>query len=167
MKKYEYILNGILYQATWFLCVFYPDELYCLGGLAITLSVHLMFQAHKSRELGIILLAASFGYSMDQLMDFMNFLDTSAKSNNSFYLIIIWVAFACTLRSSFKFIFKTFQRSLALGALAPLSYFFAQKIGVVKYADPLYLSMGIHILTWLILMSFFYKINTKLSAKHE
>ena len=167
MKKYQYITNGILYQITWFLCIFYPDKFYAWIAAAITLSTHLHFQKERLREFIIIIIAALMGYSMDQLMDFLNLLDTSAKSNSSTYLLIIWIVFACTFRSSFKFILKTYQRSLGLGLIAPVSYFLAQKIGVVKYSDPLYLAIISHMFLYSSLMSFFYLVNKKIGETNE
>jgi hypothetical protein len=166
MKNYEYILNGVLYQGTWFLCIFFPDEMYSWIAACVTLSVHLNFTSHKIKEFVIILIAGFMGYCMDQSMDLMGLLDTAAKSNHSTYLLIIWVVFACTLRSSFKFIFKTKLRPVALGLIAPLSYFFAQKIGVVKYSEPLYMGILIHMILYTSLMSLFYQVNKKLEFSH-
>ena len=167
MKKYQYITNGVLYQITWFLCIFYPDKFYAWIAAAITLSTHLHFQKEKWREFIIIIVAALIGYSMDQLMDFLDLLDTNANSNSSTYLLIIWIVFSCTFRSSFKFILKTFQRSLGLGLIAPLSYFFAQKIGAVKYSDPLYLAILCHMFLYSSLMSTFYLMNKKIGETNE
>ena len=167
MIKFEYILNGIFYQITWFLCIFYPDRFYAFIAAFLTVGLHLSFKSEKLRELIIILIAGICGYSMDQLMDYINILNTSAKSNSSLYLAIIWFVFACTLRSSFSFIFKTYVRAISLGVLAPASYFFAQKIGVVKYSEPIIYSIAIHMFTYVSLMTFFYRMNMKIGADHE
>ncbi len=161
MNKHEHLLNALLYQATWFICMLNPDSYFGLLSAIITLSVHLSFRVKRLKEFAIIASMASMGYCMDLSMDLLGFLDTSHNSNSNLYLLIIWLVFACSLRSSFCFIFKKYQYALLLGALAPVSYYFGQKLDRVEYFSPLTISMSIHAFLWISLMTRFFVFSKK------
>ena len=165
-KKYI-IANAALYQIGWFCCMLSSD-ITC--GLAVTLLavwLHMKVSEFPRRELIFIVIACLLGYGMDRAVQSGNWLNLQVTTSNSTYLLLIWILFASTLRSSFAFIMKYLHRAVLLALCAPAAYLIGQKLERVHYTEPVMPAMLIHSLSWSILMIVLYNINKKIFTSYE
>ena len=166
MKK-EYIINACLYQLGWFSCMLLPESFLGLLITLICVGVHLKFRAKWMNEIIFISIGTTLGYAMDFGMNYFNFMNITNDSNNSFYLVLIWVLFSTSLRSSTCFIFKKAHYCLILGAIAPIAYVGGQVLGRIKYTAPEVFSLAIHAIIWILTMLALFYLNKKFPVHQQ
>ena len=166
MKK-EYIINACLYQAGWFSCMLLPQSPL---GFVLTLTcvaVHLKFKKIWINEILFISIATITGYAMDKGMDYFELMNITTNNNNSLYLILIWVLFSTSLRSSSSFVFNKLNYCLLLGLIAPLAYVGGQALGRIKYSSPQLVPIAIHSSIWILTMLVLFYVNNKFPANKK
>lgn len=135
------VINALLFQACWLACVIGGDR-WAFAALLLLLAVHagwLLAQQEFSRELAIVLPVISAGISFDSLLLYSGWLDFSRHSSAviPFWLMVLWLAFACTLRHSLAGLIRHRWLALLLGGLgAPWSYYLGSQLSTVQVEAP-------------------------------
>lgn len=158
------ILNAILFQVGWFSCIFlsfWP----ALVITTIVLGVHLKLAEDYKNELKIIFPVGCLGFILDWFFAKLGFIDLNVSGGPVFYLFLLWLLFASTLNSSLKYLMNKPLSAALAGALAPLSYMAAEKIGRVKYAEETLGSMLLHAVMWSLYMLIVHKVYFSGSEK--
>ena len=86
---------------------------------------------------------------------------------NSFYLVVVWILFSTSLRSSSSFVFKKLSYSIILGAIAPFAYLGGQALGRIKYSEPQLFSVIIHSVIWILIMTAFFYFKKKFPVEKK
>ena len=160
-------LNAALYQVGWFCCMLIAEPLCGLITTALILTFHVSTGGECLKELSFIFTAATLGYSMDLALRGFGYIDLTVSTNGTAYLILLWVLFATSLRSSMLSILNHKKWALLLGISAPGAYWVGQNLGRVHYTEPLQYSLLIHALMWMMLMYLLYSFNKKFFPYHE
>ncbi|MFC3681542.1 DUF2878 domain-containing protein [Bacterioplanoides pacificum] len=142
------VINALLFQACWLACVIGGDP-WAFAALLLLLVVHagwLLTRQEFSRELVIVLPVISAGIAFDTLLLHVGWL--SFADHNSavipFWLMVLWLAFACTLRHSLAGLIRRRWLALLLGGLgAPWSYYLGDKLGAVNATTEGLIAIGL------------------------
>lgn len=152
------ILNFILFQVAWFVCVAGAAAGRPLLGVAVTFFVLLWhsYQAKKYKlELKLIISVVSIGAIFDQMMLSFHFIDYAnhgwSNSIVPIWILALWLGFATTLNVSLAWMQGKTTIAVLFGAVGgPLAYLGAQKLGAVvlpSLTSYVVLSIGWAILT--------------------
>ena len=115
-------LNAALYQVGWFCCMLIAEPLCGLIATALILIFHVSTGGECLKELSFIFAAATLGYSMDLALRGFGYIDLTVNTNGTAYLILLWVLFATSLRSSMLSILGWFCRP-SLGPTSVITTF--------------------------------------------
>ncbi|WDE98999.1 DUF2878 domain-containing protein [Lentisphaera profundi] len=166
-SKSHKIFNALLYQVGWFACMIIANPIYGAIAMLVMIALHLSFVKERVKEFVFIIVAASMGYGLDIALSKMAYLDLTIKTSGTYYLLILWILFSTTLRSSMSVVLTKRKWAVLLGLSAPWAYWVGQNLGRVHYTEPFILSMSLHALLWALLMCFLYYFNDKLFGHHE
>lgn len=124
-----FLINGLLFQCAWFVCVLTEDALW--GGLAalVCIGVYAIFlksfcnQVRPEREVIWLIALALIGIGFEKVLFGLNLLEISQYSQQTLFgvnawLVCIWLAFSSTFRFCFSFLVKDLR-------IAPFAGFFA------------------------------------------
>ena len=165
-KSHKY-LNAVLYQVGWFSCMLIAEPICGLIATILMIVLHLTADVDGSKEIIFIILAASLGYGMDLAISKMGYLDLTIGSSGTFYLVLLWLLFSTSLRSSMNLVFSKRKWAILLGICAPWAYWVGQNLGRVHYTEPFISSMVYHAFSWALVMYCLTILNHKLFADHE
>lgn len=148
------IVNGLLYQAGWFLCILGGN--FIAGAATILIiALHLTWVSKYSSEWRWLILVLGIGVIIDSLM----FATGVLKNINGnlfmpFWLICIWLLFATTIRHCFAFLNRSLWLCLAVGLLfPPLTYYAGAKLnGTVQLGFSSYTSIIVIACVWACLL---------------
>jgi hypothetical protein len=111
---YRKLVNGLLFNASWFLIVFFHEDTMAIGVLIAHLTIHhLVFEPRKSEYL-LIAGVLSFGLVVDQAIFALGILGTSAGGLAPLWFTALWGILATTLCHAFE----ALQRRLWLAGVA-------------------------------------------------
>lgn len=145
MSKAKVIINFVLFQAAWLVCVL--GAAYQLPWLAfvvalILVGVQLVWTPQPSQELSLLLLATVIGAVFDQLLLNHGVIQYQAHGWGGagvqagivpIWIIGLWIAFASTLNVSLRWLRDYRVAQVLMGAIGgPLAYYAAQKLGAVN-----------------------------------
>ena len=158
------IFNGIWFYATWFSAVWGQNELLPLT-IALLL-LHAFIQRHHPAEFLLILIVASIGIEIDQLLSWSGFFIFKGSVWLPAWLLLLWCAFAATLRHSLNFLADSPGLAATFGAVGgPASYFAGVQMGAVEFGYDTLVSLSALAIIWAVLLPFFFQINRWLSRK--
>jgi len=137
------IFNFVSFQLLWWACVLSAgtgkeDTLLCLIGLLTLLHLHWVEVWEQSLPL---ILTALTGCIFDQVVYSMGWVSFDNQSEAISYIptwmIGLWLAFACTLNVSMRWLQHQLTLAALLGAIfGPLAYVGAEKLGAITLPGP-------------------------------
>lgn len=148
-------VNFVLFQGGWFAGVILAGNghpwLATFALLAVVL-VHLLFVRDRRLESKVLLAAIPFGFVVDSVVASSGALAYSGQLSPYLcppWIVAMWVLFAATFLHSFSWIVGRVALAAVLGAVAaPLSYLAGQRLGAVKFGEPLERSIPIIASVW-------------------
>jgi len=133
------IINFILFQAAWFICVLGAS--YNQTYLALTLSIIILlihFSLIKKRMLDVklIIIAGLIGLLFDgALLNFDLIIYNDPGLPYPFtpiWIVMLWMTFAMTLNHSLAWLSQKYYLSILFGAIGgPLAYIAGEKLGAI------------------------------------
>jgi hypothetical protein len=146
------VINFVLFQAGWLVCVLYPG-LGAVGVVALIVAFHLAFISQaRMAELQFIGAGVVIGGLLDGLWFNIGVLDNGIEEFQltPVWILGLWAAFSTTLSHSLSWISAKPWLPFACAPIAgPFAYWSASKMGAVELPD-LALSLGALALGWLV-----------------
>ena len=130
MKRF-WLINLVLFQATWFVSAIYTDRAWpCL--IAIVL-LHLLLSPTIKEDIRLLILLP-IGVAVDKVLIDLGVFHTSAEVF-PLWLMLIWVMFIISFNHSLKWLMAMpLALSALIGAIAgPLSYRLGAEIGALEW----------------------------------
>lgn len=147
------LLNFVLFQAGWLVCVIYPS-VQSLLVVAGVLAVHFaLVSHHRALELQFIGAGIVLGGLLDTLWLQIGVLETTDADSQIAppWLLGVWAVFMTTLCHSLGWIGRSRWMKWVLPPLAgPFAYWSASKLGAVSLPDPGFSLGALAIGWWLI-----------------
>ncbi len=148
-------VNFVLFQGAWFAGVILAGNgrpwIATFTLLAVAF-VHLLFVRDRRLESKVLLAAIPFGFVVDSVVASSGALAYSGQLSPYLcppWIVAMWVLFAATFLHSFSWIVGRVALAAVLGAVAaPLSYLAGQRLGAVKFGEPLERSIPIIASVW-------------------
>jgi len=161
------LVNVILYQAVWFLCVF-KENSGALIALAF-LVVHLYFSTCRYRDIRMMALLLAIGVLIDGTLYLAGFMTYNVQAIPiPFWLAVVWLALATLPHHSLRWLKQRPFLSSLLGALGgPLAYWAGVKAGAASFSLPLITSLALLAFIWGVLWPFTMYIANKDLPKKE
>lgn len=132
------VLNFVLFQAGWFVCVLYPG-LAAAGFVLLLLAFHMAFVSqHRMAELQFIGAGTVLGGVLDGIWFQTGILDdgTGSVQLTPVWLVGIWAIFMTTLSHSLSWISSRAWLPFVCAPVAgPFAYWSASKLGTVQLPD--------------------------------
>lgn len=132
------LINFVLFQAGWFLCVVYPGTLTAVTALVLVL-VHLVLVSQRpARELQFVLLGTVVGSLIDSLWFHLDVMSSSTGTAlwAPLWLVGIWALFMTTLAHSLSWVGRRAWLPFALAPIAgPFAYWSASRLGAVSLPE--------------------------------
>jgi hypothetical protein len=129
------LVNFVLFQAGWFLCVLYPGVLSAAAALGIV-AIHLLLVSQKPRrEFQFILLGTVLGSLLDGLWFRTGIMADSAHNVlwTPVWLVGVWAVFLTTLAHSLAWMGSRAWLPFVLAPFAgPFAYWSASRLGAVE-----------------------------------
>jgi hypothetical protein len=156
------IINFLLFQLIWFVCILGAaiNETHAALALSMLLiSLHFYLNKNKKNELKILLTASIIGFLFDGVL-LKAGLVTYANPGWSYsltplWIVVLWMGFAITLNSSLNWLKTKLNLSVLFGAIGgPLAYIAGEKLGAVTLMTPntiIVISIGWSIITPLLI----------------
>lgn len=169
-EMHRNVLNFILFQAGWFICVIYPNRL-SVAVIAGLLLVHfLLVSSKRFAELQFIGVGIVLGTLLDTLWFRTGVLglgDTEEILAAPPWLVAIWAIFMTTLCHSLYWVGRTRWLPFVLAPIAgPFAYWAASELGAVTLPDPA-LSVPALAVGWLVLFPLLLFIRKSLYTELE
>jgi len=155
------LVNVILYQAVWFLCVF-KENSGALIGLAF-LATHLYFSTCRYKDIRMMALLLAIGVLIDGALSLAGFMTYNVLALPiPFWLAVVWLALATLPHHSLRWLKGRPFLSSLLGALGgPLAYWAGVKAGAASFSLPLITSLALLAIIWGVLWPFTMYIANK------
>lgn len=164
------ILNFLIFQVGWFVCVVYPG-LAAAGLVLVFLCLHMaLVSQHRMAELQFIGFGVVLGSLMDTLWfrtDVLNLVGNEDVLIAPPWLVAIWVIFMTTLCHSLDWMSKKRWLPFVLAPVAgPFAYWSASKLGIVTLPD-LAVSLTAMAMGWLVLFPLLLFVRRSLYSELE
>lgn len=144
MSKQKVIINFVLFQAAWLVCVLgAANQLPWLAFVValILVGMQLVWTPQPTQELSLLLIATIIGAVFDQLLLNHGVIQYQAHGWSGagltvgivpIWIIGLWIAFASTLNVSLRWMRDYRLAQVLLGVMGgPLAYYAAQQLGAV------------------------------------
>lgn len=147
------LVNALLFQLGWFICVLSGDSLWLLLGVAI-LPAHLHWIGRWADEGPMIVGIALIGIALDSFLNWLGVFQFQQVSLLvPLWLMLLWALLATTLRHGLAWSARPWWLGCVLGALGgPLSYYAGGRLAGVTFpygTGPTLLGLG---LLWALLL---------------
>lgn len=154
------------FQLAWWLAVLVGDAVWSL--LFVFIALHLLFHRHPAAEAKVIFVTASLGFLLDTLLMYLGVFEFAYPSVlPPIWLAALWCCFAATLNQGLSWLSnKLFIAAVIGGVAGPLSYLGGMQMGAVSFGQPLWLSIGLLMLMWSLLLPTLMIIATTLSSEN-
>jgi hypothetical protein len=162
------LINALLFQLAWFLCVSGGDAIAVLTSTFI-LIVHASFFIRQRSEWLLIVAVTLVGYTLDSALFQFGFLLKELNSSNvPLWLTCLWLLFSCTLSHSLYWLHNKLWLAAILGAIAgPSSYYLGSHLSAVTLAEPLHTSLLVIALIWALLLPMLLILTRKLKCAED
>ncbi len=134
-RPYSKLLNFAWYQLLWFTAVLGTSQ--ALPVLLLLVALHLLLVSNRGSELALMAGAAVLGTLFDASLTVAGYYSFAADDGGPlfpFWLPVIWMGFAGTLRHSMAFmVARPSLMTFAATVFAPLTYLAAQRLGAVSF----------------------------------
>ena len=142
------LLNIIVYQTVWVLCVFWENQ-GALAGLVLVL-LHIAFSRRRSNDLKMIAFLLPVGTLIDGTLHLIGFMTyNTAALPIPFWLAVVWLALATLPHNSLKWLKGRSSLSLIFGAVGgPLAYWAGVKAGAAAFGIALIPSLLLLAVIW-------------------
>ena len=155
------LLNVILYQVVWFLCVFKENQ----GALIalVFLVAHLFFSPYRIKDMRMMAVLLAVGTLIDGTLYLAGFMTYNVQALPiPFWLAVVWLALATLPHHSLKWLKGRILLSSLLGALGgPLAYWAGVKACAASFTLPLISSLALLAVIWGVLWPFTMYIANK------
>ncbi|MGA7277764.1 MAG: DUF2878 domain-containing protein [Desulfocapsaceae bacterium] len=145
------IINFIIYQVVWLLCVFEENQ----GALIalLFLAGHLLLSPIRKEDLKLMGFLLVVGVVVDGALNHTGYISYNvAALPIPFWLAVIWLALATLPHHSLKWLKNRYLLSAFFGAIGgPLAYWAGVKAGAASFVWPLVPSLILLALTWALL----------------
>ncbi|OZB03769.1 MAG: hypothetical protein B7X58_15265 [Marinobacter sp. 34-60-7] len=164
------IVNFVLFQVGWFVCVAYPGL--AAAGLAVVfLCLHMaLVSQYRMAELQFIGFGVVLGSLMDTLWfrtDVLNLIGNEDVLVAPPWLVAIWIVFMTTLCHSLNWVSKKAWLPWVLAPFAgPFAYWSASKLGIVTLPD-LWISLAAMAVGWMLLFPLLLFVRRSLYSELE
>lgn len=136
------VLNGVLFQLTWFACVLggaASTSVWGIGAVALLLG-HSGFAGTISRDVVLASAAAAVGFVVETMWIQSGVLNYGAVMVAPVWIVLLWAAVGLSLNHCLSmFQYRPWLGGALAGLGAPLSYLSGERLGAVSIADPLQL----------------------------
>jgi len=148
------LLNVILYQAVWFLCVFKENQGAVFG--LVLLAAHLYFSPYRAKDMRMMAVLLAVGTLIDGALYLAGFMTYNVQAMPiPFWLAVVWLALATLPHHSLRWLKGRLLLASLFGALGgPLAYWAGVKAGAASFTLPLITSLTLLALIWGVLWPF-------------
>jgi hypothetical protein len=145
------VINGLLFNVSWFVIVMSQSNLVAVGQVIVHLCVHFALFGRGLSELRLVALITVLGLLLDQLLFSLGLFNLAGGSGAPLWLSCLWPVFATTLCHAFS----SFQgRPLVAAAIGAIggggSYVAGVNLSEVNFGSPL-MSPIVIALVWAVL----------------
>lgn len=153
------LINALLFQLCWLACVIGGDY-WALAALLLMVIIHGSWMVEAGKlidEVSILLPLISLGIAFDTSLMQLGWLGFNNHNSEviPFWLMALWLAFACTLFHSLKAVISRPWLACVFGLSgAPWSYFLGDKLGSVEVTTNGLIAIGVFWAVLLLLVSF-------------
>ncbi len=163
-SRTDMIINAIWFYAIWLLAVW--GQMDFLPVIIILLLAHLLCHRKQTAEHLLILIVAAIGISVDQLLSVNGFFVFKHSLWLPAWLLLLWCAFAATLRHSLSFLSSSPFIAAGLGAIGGVSSYFAgTHFDAVSFGYSNAVSLAVIAAIWALLLPLFFSINHWLTKR--
>ena len=160
------LINFIGFQASWWLLVLYQNQYWWV--VAALLIAHIVLVGESLTEFAVVLVAAIAGVITDSLLAMFGVYIFSGSGQFlpiPFWLILLWFAFASTLRHSLAYLSTHYWLAAGLGAVAgTLSYVAGMKLQAVTFGLAFYPTVFLLAAIWACLMPVIFLLSQRVEA---
>lgn len=157
------LINAIWFQLFWFIAVLMQND----GIVVLTalLIAHCIWQRLTRPDLLFVAVVCGWGALVDTLLIHFNVYQFATDTTLiPAWLLLLWAAFAITLRFSLSLLFSFPRIAPLLGGIGgSLSTYGAMKLGAVSFTPPLVLALSLFFCIWAGHLFLFALLNEKLS----
>ena len=148
------LLNVLLYQIVWFLCVFKENQGALIG--LVFLVAHLFFSPCRIKDMRMMAVLLAIGTLIDGTLHLAGFMTYNVQALPiPFWLAVVWLALATLPHHSLKWLKGRILLSSLLGALGgPLAYWAGVKAGAASFTLPVIFSLTLLAVIWGVLWPF-------------
>lgn len=149
-QKQHLIVNAVIFQAAWFLCVL-GGSIVAVATTVIVLLLHLQWVQEKRRELLFLVQCTGIGFVCDLTLVQGGILLTGG-SLPPLWLSCLWPLFGSTVGFALRAFHGRFVMCVVGGALlAPLSYFGGVRLSGSALLEPTWLALVIVGALWAVI----------------
>jgi Protein of unknown function (DUF2878) len=170
MKK---LINAAWFQIGWWACIIgasHGQEVAALVLCSVLVCLHLVYTDHMRQDIQLALIVLLIGIVTDsafQCFSIISFYGWSIGPLSPFWLWMLWLMFALTLRSSLAFLHSRLALSALLGLLfGPLTYLSGAKLGAAAL-DASHIHIALIALTWMVVLPATVLLSQKISPTHK
>lgn len=148
------VINVLLYQTVWFLCVFYGNR-GALLSLGLILG-HLLWTPCRKADLVMMAILLGCGLLIDGVMHLTGYISFTVTAQPiPLWLAVIWLALALMVHHSLSWLKTRLVLSALFGAIGgPLAYWAGVKAGAAAFGAPPAHSLILLSVVWAILWPF-------------
>ena len=164
-SKHRMLLNGLMFQALWFVCIFTSVEI-TLFATAAYLVLHYLLVERSSLQWAMLLLIALLGYAADSILTsfaiigFKQSIHIGPVSLAPLWLACLWLGFSSCVKHAFGFLHnKRLLTILLCFTVIPFNYFVGANIREAVIATPQLFSFLLIALYWAFLLPFALKLT--------
>jgi hypothetical protein len=160
------LLNFMLYQAIWFLCVFKGNSGASIGLTLI--AVHVLLSSCRTADLKIMALLLSCGLVIDGAIHWAGFISYPLPAYPiPFWLAVIWLALALMVHHSLRWLKGRPLLSALCGLVGgPLAYGAGVAAGAATFEAPPVHVLGLLSVVWAILWPAVMYVGALILPKH-
>ena len=133
------IINFVLFQAAWFVCVLgasYNQTYLALALSIIILLIHFSLIKKRMLDLKLIIIAGLIGLLFDGVLlnfDLIIYNDPGLPyPYTPIWIVMLWMIFAMTLNHSLAWLSQKYYLAILFGAIGgPLAYIAGEKLGAI------------------------------------
>ncbi len=156
-QSHKPLLNGLLFQLNWFICIFYSDL--AIAGTCVLIVLHQRYFVESHKEWYIITFFSTIGFIVDfswSLFGLVTF------TTFPIWLFCLWISFACCLNHALLVFHQRLPFLLVLTTVSiPINYYLGAKYTHTQFSEPVWLPLLFITLFWIVLLRVFIPLLRK------